>query len=155
MNNEARRHQLTEVLALVEEQMADIAEVQRKQAELTASAVAADGLVEVTVNAHGHLTNTVIDETYLEDFEFEELSGHITEAAQTAIRTVAARVAELMAPITERRQALPPLSTVVEGAPDLRDLTPTPLESLVVAAPRADPDDNDGTDESAYPTVRR
>ena len=155
MNNESRRHQLTEVLALVEEQMADIAEVQRKQAELTASAQAADGLVEVTVNAHGHLTDTVIDETYLDEFEFEELAGHITEAAQTAIRTVAARVAELMAPITARRQALPPLSTVVEGAPDLRDLTPTPVESAVVAAPRADPDHNDDTDYSAYPTVRR
>ncbi len=135
--------------------MADIAAVQRKQAELTASAEAADGLVEVTVNAHGHLTNTVIDETYLEEFEFEDLPGHITEAAQAAIRTVAARVAELMAPITERRQSLPPLSTVVEGAPDLRDLMPSALESLVVAAPRANPDETDSTDESAFPTVRR
>jgi DNA-binding protein YbaB len=155
LNNEARRHQLTEVLALVEEQMADIAAVQRKQAEITASGEAADGLVEVTVNAHGHLTGTVIDEDYLDEFEFEELAGHITEAAQTAVRTVAARMAEMMTPITERRQSLPPLSTVVEGAPDLRDLMPTALESLVVAASRTDPDDNDSTDESAFPTVRR
>jgi DNA-binding protein YbaB len=155
LNNEARRHQLTEVLALVEEQMADIAAVQRKQAEITASGEAADGLVEVTVNAHGHLTKTVIDEGYLDEFEFEDLAGHITEAAQTAVRTVASRMAELMVPITERRQSLPPLSTVVEGAPDLRDLMPTALESLVVAASRADPDEADSTDESAFPTVRR
>jgi len=155
LSNEARRHQLTEVLALVEEQMADIAEVQRKQAAVTASAAAADGLVEVTVNAHGHLIKTVIDEAYLDEFEFEELSDHITEAAQSAVRTAASLVAEMMAPITERRRALPPLSEMVDGAPDLRDLTPPALESPVVAACRADPDDRDGTDESAFPTVRR
>jgi DNA-binding protein YbaB len=154
LNNEARRHQLTEVLALVQEQMADIAAAQRKQAEVTATATAADGLVEVTVNAHGHLLKTIIDETYLDEFEFEELSDHITEAAQAAVRTAASRVSELMAPIAARRQALPPLSEMVDGAPDLRDITPQALESFVVAAPRADPDD-DGTDESAFPTVRR
>ncbi|HET6734475.1 YbaB/EbfC family nucleoid-associated protein [Mycobacterium sp.] len=146
---------MTEVLALVQEQMADIAAVQRRQAELTASAATADGLVEVTVNAHGHVIKTVIDEAYLDEFEFEELSDHITEAAQTAVRTAATRVAEMMASITERRQALPAFSEIVDGAPDLRDLVPPALESLVVAAPSADPDDNDGTDESAFPTVRR
>lgn len=135
--------------------MADIAAIQRKQAELTASAAAADGLVEVTVNAHGHLIGTSIDEEYLDEFEFEELADHITEAAQTAIRTVAERVAEMMAPITERRQALPPLSDIVEGAPDLRDLTPPAVESLVVAARRSDPGDHDSTDDPAFPTVRR
>jgi DNA-binding protein YbaB len=155
VSNEALRHQLTDVLALVQEQIADIAAVQRKQAEVTASAAAADGLVEVTVNAHGHLIKTAIDETYLDEFEFEELSGHITEAAQTAVRMAATQVAEMMTPITERRQSLPPLSDIIEGAPDLRKLTPTALESFVVTGQRADPDDNDGTDESEFPTVRR
>lgn len=146
---------MTEVLAQVQEQMADIAAMQRKQAELSVSATVADGLVEVTVNAHGHLTKTVVDEAYLDEFEFEELSDHITEAAQAAVRTATARVAEMMAPISERRQALPALSEIIDGAPDLRDLVAPALESLVATVPRADPDDNDGTDESAFPTVRR
>jgi DNA-binding protein YbaB len=146
---------MTDVLAQVQEQMADLAAVQRKQAELTASATAADGLVEVTVNAHGHLTQTVIDETYLDEFEFEELSGHITEAAQGAIRTAATQIAEMMAPILERRKTLPGLSEVMGGAPDLRDFMPPGFESSVVTAPLAEPEGNGGTDESAFPTVRR
>jgi DNA-binding protein YbaB len=146
---------MTDVLAQVQEQMADLAAVQRKQAELTASATAADGLVEVTVNAHGHLTQTVIDETYLDEFEFEELSGHITEAAQLAIRNAATRMQEMMAPILERRKSLPGLSEIIDGAPDLRDFKPPAFESSVVAAGRTDRDGNDGTHESAFPTVRR
>jgi DNA-binding protein YbaB len=146
---------MTDVLAQVQEQMADLVAVQRKQAELTASSTAADGLVEVTVNAHGHLTNTVIDETYLDEFEFEELSGHVTEAAQAAIRAAAAQITEMMAPILERRKTLPGLSEVMDGAPDLREFMPPAFESSVVTAPRAKSEDNDGTNESAFPTVRR
>lgn len=146
---------MTDVLAQVQEQMADLAAVQRKQAELTASATTADGLVEVTVNAHGHLTQTVIDETYLDEFEFEELAGHITEATQTAIRNAATQMQEMMAPILERRQSLPGLSEIIDGAPDLRDFKPPAFESSVVAARRTDRDGNDGADASAFPTVRR
>lgn len=152
--NAGLSHQLTEVLALAQEQMADIAAVQRKQAELTASAAVADGLVEVTVNASGHLIKTVIDESYLDDFEFDELSGHITEAAQAAARTVANRVADLMAPIADRRRRFPALSELVDGAPDLRDLVPSAADPYGLPQPRPDPDD-DGNDESAFPTVRR
>lgn len=146
---------MTDVLAQVQEQMADLAAVQRKQAELTASATAADGLVEVTVNAHGHLTQTVIDEAYLDEFEFSELADHITEAAQAAIRNAATQIAEMMAPILERRKSLPGLSEIIDGAPDLRDFKPPGFESSVVTAPRAQAEGNDGTNESAFPTVRR
>jgi DNA-binding protein YbaB len=146
---------MTDVLAQVQEQMADLAAVQRKQAELTASSTAADGLVEVTVNAHGHLTKTVIDETYLDEFEFEELAGHITEATQTAVRSAATQMQQMMAPILERRQSLPGLSEIIDGAPDLRAFKPPEFESSVVTTRRADPDGNDGTNESAFPTVRR
>jgi len=60
-----------------------------------------------------------------------------------------------MAPISERRQALPSLSEIVEGAPDLRDLTPPWLDPFGVARPRRNPDDSDGGDETTFPTVRR
>jgi len=146
---------MTDVLAQVQEQMADLAAVQRKQAELIASATAADGLIEVTVNAHGHLTHTVIDETYLDEFEFEDLAGHITEATQTAIRNAATQVQAMMAPILERRKSLPGLSEIIDGAPDLRDFKAPAFESSVVVARRTDRDGDAGTDESAFPTVRR
>ncbi|ODQ91824.1 hypothetical protein BHQ18_02900 [Mycolicibacterium flavescens] len=146
---------MTEVLALVQEQMAEIAAVQKSQAQLTASATAADGLVEVTVNAHGHLIDTAIDETYLDEFDFDELAGHITQAAQAAIRSAASRVSEMMAPVAERRRALPSLSDFFDGAPDLRDLSPPGFESPVVAGQQPGPNDSDNTTDSAFPTVRR
>lgn len=154
MNNDARRHQMSEVLALVQEQMADIAVVQRKQAELTATADAADGMVEVTVDAHGHLIKTDIDESYLDDFEFEELPDHITAAAQAAAREAARRVADMMAPITRRREGLPSLSQIVEGAPDLRDLTPPWLDPFGADKRQQSPDDGDRSGETRFPTVK-
>ncbi|MFN6547619.1 YbaB/EbfC family nucleoid-associated protein [Mycolicibacterium nivoides] len=153
MSNDALRHQMTEVLALVQEQMADIAAVQREQAQLTASAQAADGLVEVTVDARGHVVETVIDETYLDEYELEELGGHVTEAAQSAAQLVAQRSAALMMPIEERRRMMPSLSDVVDSAPDLRDLTRAVYGDDDAVVRAGEPEDDD-RDESAFPTVR-
>jgi DNA-binding protein YbaB len=155
LSNDALRHEMTEVLALVREQMADIAAMQRKQAEVTATAAVADGTVEVTVNAQGHLVKTVIDESYLDEHEFEELSDHITEAAQEAARDAVRQVTELLVPISERRKRFPSLSDFVDGAPDLRDLVPPWLQPVAAPGPRHDHDDDDGREESAFPTVRR
>jgi DNA-binding protein YbaB len=153
LSNDDLRHQMTEVLALVEEQMADIAAVRKRQAELTASAVAADGSVEVTVNARGHVVKTVIDENYLDEYEFEELADHVTEAARAAAQKAARRISQMMAPIDERRKAFPSLSQFVEGAPDLRDLTRAVFEH--VPEHRRQDSGDGGGDESVFPTVRR
>jgi DNA-binding protein YbaB len=155
LSNDALRHEMTDVLALVREQMADIAAVQKKQAELTATGEAASGLVEVTVNAQGQLLKTVIDESYLEEFEFEELADHITEAAQAAVRDASHRMTEMMVPISERRKRFPSLSEFVEGAPDLRDLVPEWRQPAASTPPRHERDDDDGMHDNAFPTVRR
>lgn len=154
MSNDALRHEMTEVLALVQEQMADIAAMQKKQAAVTATAAVADGMVEVTVNAQGHLVKTVIDESYLDEYEFEELSDHITEAAQEAARDAVRQVAEMMVPISERRKRFPSLSEFVEGAPDLRDLVPE-WPQPAASMSRGKRHDDDGMQDSAFPTVRR
>lgn len=155
MGNDELRHEMTEVLALVQEQMAEIATTQQKQAAVTATAAAADGLVEVTVNAQGQVIKTVIDEAYLDEHEFEELSEHITQAAQEAARDAVRQVTEMLVPISERRKRLPSLSDIVDGAPDLRDLVPSWLQPVAAPGPRHDHDDDDGREESAFPTVRR
>ncbi|HYZ67191.1 MAG TPA: YbaB/EbfC family nucleoid-associated protein [Mycobacterium sp.] len=155
MSNDELRHEMTEVLALVQEQLADIAAMQQRQAELTSSAAVADGMVEVTVNAAGHVIDTVIDESYLDEHEFEELPVHITQAAQAAARDVARRVNEMMVPINERRKRFPSLSEFVDGAPDLRDLAPPWPQPVAAPSARHDHDDDDGREESAFPTVRR
>jgi DNA-binding protein YbaB len=151
LSNDALRHEWTEVMALVQEQLAVIDAVQKKQEELRVTATAADGMVEVTVNARGQLVKTVIDESYLDDFEFEELADHITQASEAAVRKATRRVSEMMAPISERRKGLPSLSQFVEGAPDLRDLLPQWVHSPAVSQLP----DNGGSDETPFPTVRR
>lgn len=153
MSNDVLRHEVTEAMALLQEQLADIAAMQRKQAELTGNGAAADGRVEVTVNAHGQLVKTVIDESYLDDFEFEELADHITLAARAATAEVARRVSALMVPINERRKRFPSLADFVEGAPDLRDLRPPGLDPVADAWPGADVDG--GGYDTLLPTVRR
>jgi DNA-binding protein YbaB len=155
LSNDALRHEMTEVLALVQEQMADIAAMQKKQAEVTATATVADGMVEVTVNAQGHLVKTVIDESYLDEHEFEELPDHITEAAQQAAGDAVRQVTEMIVPLSERRKQLPSLSDIVDGAPDLRDLVPSWLQPVAAPGPRHEHDDDDGREDSAFPTVRR
>jgi DNA-binding protein YbaB len=145
---------MTEVLALVQEQMADIAALQKKQAAVTAKAAVADGMVEVTVNANGHLVETDIDESYLDEHEFSELADHITEAAQAATRDAARQLTEMMVPISERRKRFPSLSEVVDGAPDLRDLVP-PWLRPGASGPPHDHVDDDGREENTFPTVRR
>jgi DNA-binding protein YbaB len=155
LSNDELRHEMTEVLALVQEQMADIADLQRKQAAVTAKAAAADGLVQVTVNANGQLIETDIDESYLDEHEFSELADHITEAAQAATRDAARQLTEMMVPISERRKQFPSLSEVVDGAPDLRDLVPPWMQPAAASGPRHDHLDDDGKEENVFPTVRR
>lgn len=152
MSNDELRHRLAEVLGLAQEQMAEIAAVRTKQAALTATGAAADGLVEVTVNAHGQLLNTVIDENYLNEYEFDELADHVTEAAQAAASEVTRLASDMMVPISERRGRFPSLSDFVDGAPDLRDLS-NPLPPL--ASQPGTSHEEQGKQDNVFPTVRR
>lgn len=152
MDNDAARHELVEALALVQEHMADLAIVQTKRAGLSATAKAAGGTVVVTVNAQGVVSNTVVDESYLEDYELADIGGFITAASQAAARDVQRQSAELLAPLAERRERFPSLSDVVEGAPDIRDLV-----SRFHPAGQAQPSASDGDHDEEpgnYPTVR-
>lgn len=159
MSNDAARHELAEVLALAQEQMADLAVMQKKRAALTAEAAVADGTVEVTVNAQGVVTRTVIDESYLDEFDFADLGGYITAAAQAAAQEVGRRSAEMLTPLNERRKKFPSLSGIVDGAPDLREM----MTDLTMKLPVDDlntnpqpPGEDDGwADNPPYnPTVK-
>lgn len=157
MNNDAASHDFDHVLALVQEQMEDLSVMQQKRAALTATATAADETVKVTVDAQRMVTSTVIDESYLDDFELADLGGHITTAAQEAAQKVEREAAALLAPLTERRKEISSLSSLVEDAPDFHDLI-TGLNPPAPAAPaarRADEGDDGLEEHSPYPTVRR
>lgn len=143
MDNDEARHELIDALALVQEQFADLAVVEEARAELSSTASAADGTVTVTVDAEGVVIQTAVSESYFDDHDLADLGSHITAAAQDAARDVALKMAELLAPLAERREQMPSLSDIVEGAPDIRALL-----STRVAGPQVghEPDD--------FPTVR-
>ncbi|MGH3582076.1 MAG: YbaB/EbfC family nucleoid-associated protein [Mycobacterium sp.] len=159
MSNDAARHELADVLALAQEQMDDLVAIQRKRAALTGSATVADGTVEVHVNAQGLITRTVIDESYLTEFDFADLGDHITQAAQAAAQDVGRRSAAMLEPMRERRKKFPSLSSIVDGAPDFRDFLPDltikpPAPDVPTAPSRPDEGWDDGP-SSYSPTVRR
>jgi DNA-binding protein YbaB len=157
VNNDDASHDLAQVLSLVQEQMQDLSVMQQKRAALIATATVAGGTVKVTVDAQRMVTSTVIDESYLDEFEFADLGGHITTAAQQAAQEIERRSAALLAPLTERRTQISSLSSLVVDAPDFQDLI-TGLNPAGPAGPEAGraAEGDDGLDEhSPYPTVRR
>lgn len=143
MDNDAARHELIDALALVQEQFADLAVVEEARAALSCAATRADGTVTVTVDCDGVVIHTAVSETYLDDHDLGDLGRHITHAAQDAARDIEQKVAELLAPLAQRREQMPSLSDIVEGAPDIRDLL-----STRVAGPQAEDESDD------FPTVR-
>jgi DNA-binding protein YbaB len=163
LSSDAARDRVSDVLAGLRDGLADIAAMQKKQAELQADGQAADGSVEVTVNARGQVVKTVIDKSYFDDHDLEDLGGHITEAAQAAAGEAGRRVAEMLAPITERHKKLPSFSEIVEGLPDPSDVMPPGLD-LFGPGSRAQQDSSvssagarydDGEGEAEFPTVKR
>lgn len=147
MDNDAARHELINALALVQEQFTELAAVEEARAALSATATRAGGTVTVTVDSDGVVTQTAVGESYLDERDLADLGWHITAAAQEAARDVERKVAELLAPLARRREEMPSLSDVVEGAPDIRDL----LSTVVPVAVR-----HSGGEEEPdeYPTVR-
>jgi DNA-binding protein YbaB len=156
VNNDDAQHDFTHVFALAQEQMRDLSIMQQRRSQLTAKASAADGAVEVTVDAQRMVTKTVIDESYLDEFELADLGGHITSAAQQASRELERLTAELIAPLTARRQEISSLAGLVTDAPDFGDML-AGLSSAVSANDqvRHAHQDDGGTEESPrYPTLR-
>lgn len=143
MDNDAVRHELIDALALVQEQFADLAVVEQERATSSSSATSAGGTVTVTVDCDGVVIHTQVSENYLDDHDLADLGQHITDAAQAAARDIEQKVAELLAPLARRREQMPSLSDIVEGAPDIRELLST---RLAVPQRSDEPDD--------FPTVR-
>ncbi len=153
MDSDAARHELTEALALLQEHMSELAVVERKRGALSATAAVADGTVVVTVNAHGVVSNTVVDETYLDEHDLADLGNFVTAAAQDAARDVERQAARLLAPLAERRARFPSLADIVDGAPDIRDLLAT-VQAAGQGWPSADRGVHCGEETSEYPIVR-
>ncbi|MGY1898838.1 YbaB/EbfC family nucleoid-associated protein [Nocardia gipuzkoensis] len=144
MVNERLRADMATMLEGLGEQFRGIAELQKQRSLLTATVTACDKRIEVTVNADGVLIATRFADDVL-DLSLEEIAENITAAVQAAAAEVAGRGRELMAPLLERRNALPKLSEIVEGAPDLGAMIPTaPAPPLTPPDPARWPADDSG-----------
>ncbi|MET7768372.1 YbaB/EbfC family nucleoid-associated protein [Nocardia sp. NPDC005366] len=124
MVNDRLRADMATMLDGLGEQFRGIAELQKQRSLLTATVTACEKRIEVMVNADGVLIATKFADDVL-DLSLEEIAANLTAAVQAAAAEVAARGRELMTPLLERRNALPKLSEIVEGAPDLGAMLPT------------------------------
>src|SRR5690606_21998583 len=113
------------MLSGLSHQMRGIAEVQKKRSLLTATVLAEDKRIEVTVNADGVLIDTKFADDVL-DLTMDEIAAAVTKAVQDAAAQVQQKARELMDPLLTHRNSMPKLSEMIEGAPDLGGLIPQP-----------------------------
>src|SRR5437660_1298469 len=123
MANEFAKAHMAEVMAAFDDQMALVADLQKRRTQLVASGSARGKRVTVTVNADG----TVIETKFtadVSDLSYAELARAMTEAAQQAAAELARKRTELMRPLTAARARLPKLTEIAEGMPDLTPRIP-------------------------------
>ncbi|WP_410873874.1 YbaB/EbfC family DNA-binding protein [Nocardia sp. A7] len=123
MVNERLRADMMTMLDGLGEQMRGIAEIQLKRSRLTATGTACEERITVTVNADGLLIQTVFADDIAE-LSYEEIAEGMTEAVQKAATEVGSLSEKLLAPLRERKAALPKLSDLIDGAPDLGSRMP-------------------------------
>ncbi len=134
MSNERLQADAAMMMEAFAEQMSGIAEIQRNRSRLTATVTACDKRISVTVNADGILIETKFADD-IKDLTYEEIAIAMTQSVQAASAKVQKMARELMEPLRERKDRLPRLSELLEGAPDLGEMMP-----LVPPASTAPPD---------------
>ncbi|MEV0299053.1 YbaB/EbfC family nucleoid-associated protein [Nocardia sp. NPDC050710] len=141
--NERLRADMATLVEGLGDQFRGIAELQQRRSRLTETVSVCDQRIEVTVNADGILIDTKFADDVL-DLTLEEIAENVTAAVQAAAAKAAERSRELMRPLLERKNALPKLSEIIEGAPDLGSLMPTaPPPPLTSPDRNRWPDDDD------------
>lgn len=123
------------ILEGLTQQMREIAEASRQRTQLVASASAAGGRVTVTVNADGVVIATRFGSD-IEELSYEEIAKAVTSAAQQAAEQVKRQGQELLRPLRDKRAAMPKLSELFEGLPDLEATAPT-VEPASLAPPKS------------------
>ncbi|ANW66312.1 hypothetical protein BCA37_24495 [Mycobacterium sp. djl-10] len=154
MDNDTIRNEFGQVLALVQEQMRDLSDIHQKRSVMTATATAADGMVEVTLNATRTVVKTVVDESYLDEHELAELGAYVTTAAQAAARQLDQRSEALLAPMNERRKAVSDIAGNVIDLPGFREALAA--VGAMGEPPEPQPKHSPGETEegSAFPTIK-
>jgi DNA-binding protein YbaB len=115
------RNQVEHMMETLAQQRAQVSDVYKKLAAVRATASSADGLVTVTVDGSGVLTDVQFAQGASRK-TLEKLGQSVTEAGREAARLANEQNETITAPITTGADAMPDLPDLVPGAPSLRDL---------------------------------
>ncbi|MBF6177620.1 YbaB/EbfC family nucleoid-associated protein [Nocardia otitidiscaviarum] len=110
------REQIDQVVGALGEQQARLADIHQRLHTLRCTAESADGLVEVTVDASGVLTDVRFGAD-ARRISLEQLGTAVAAAGREASKRAQARTWELMASFTPTPGQLPSPAAVVPGAP--------------------------------------
>lgn len=119
--NAAMRETVDQLMDKFNRQTAQLREAQQAASELSAELSSPDGLVKVTVDAQGTLTDLTLAQTTFERTRPEALARTIKDLIRQGTLQVKQQQAELFRPLTA---GMPDLSEIVEGAPSLAGLMP-------------------------------
>lgn len=140
--NAALRSQVDSMLANLERQTADLKQAQAEALAKTGRATSQDGLVEVTVNAGGIVTDVKFAPAAFDRTTPEKLGRSVVQTIQQAALSAREQADAALAPFQE---GLPDLPDLFPGMPSLKDLIPQP-PPVVQQQPRQRTDDEDPPD---------
>lgn len=121
--NAAMRQQVDSLLAGLNRQTAALSHAQAQAAAVTGRATSADGLVTVTVNAAGVMTDAQFAPSSFDRSTPEKLARSVVAVVQEAAAAAQQGVETALAPV---RSDVPDLPDLFPGAPSLKDLLPRP-----------------------------
>ncbi|WP_306359755.1 YbaB/EbfC family nucleoid-associated protein [Nocardia sp. CC227C] len=114
---DAAREQIDQVVDALGDQQTRLAEIHQRLNTLRCTAESADGLVEVTVDATGVLTDVRFDAD-ARRISLEQLGTAVAAAGREASKRAQARTWELMASFAPSTGQLPTAAGMVPGAPN-------------------------------------
>lgn len=119
--NNGMRHQVEELMQVLADQRAAMADLPERLAAVRGEARSADGSIEVTVDSSGVVMDVRLTRQALR-LTPEGLGRSITETARAAARVARQRADAVIAPITGAADGIPDLSDIVPGAPSIREM---------------------------------
>ncbi|WP_433760115.1 YbaB/EbfC family nucleoid-associated protein [Nocardia sp. CA-135398] len=122
-------------------QRAQLADVRDELSAISATAGSRDGLVEVTVDQSGIVTEVRLDSRALRGAA-ADLGRAVTEAAREAARLAHQKVSETIGPIEDIVGRMPEPEDLLPGAPSLRE-----PDAEVVQEPAPVPHEDDEYDD--------
>ncbi|MFQ6326748.1 YbaB/EbfC family nucleoid-associated protein [Nocardia sp. CWNU-33] len=138
--NKELRYQIADIMDAYERQRVELAEVQQQMTAVRCTATSSDGLIAVTVDIVGVVTDVQLEPQALHTTS-EKLGKSIAETAKQAARLAQQRAAEMATPVTDIVGAMPDLPDMLPGAPSLREST-TSIEEATASTPIAAADDD-------------